>query len=192
LTTPDPTKSRAELYLDHLDDLVGAEPEFQLFGPEDGDLPRVTSIIYRDRPEPGLLTAFTYGLSLADHPDWKLGAPELVLCVESENPAWSWAVAEVAAQLRGRCPFCIGNTINFGEQIADESAMSAFFVFFSNVLEKEAATVELPDRTIHIVGMYPIYDGELELIDRIGAVAFWQSDGYDPYDVGRRDLSKRP
>ena len=184
-------KSRAELYLDHLDGLIDSEAQFQLFGPGEGDLPRVTSVVYRDQPEAGLLTAFTYGLSLAEHPDWKLGAPELVICVESEDSAWGWAIAEVAAQLRGKCPFCVGNTINFHEQIAAESAMSAFFVFFTSVLDREAATIKLPDRTIHIVGMYPIYEGEIGLIERIGPVAFWESDGYDPYSVHRPDLSER-
>ena len=94
--------------------------------------------------------------------------------------------------LRGRCPFCIGNTINFRERIATESAMAAFFVFFPSVLDPEAATVNLPDRTIHIVGMYPIYEGEIDLIQRIGPVAFWDLDGFDPYDVHRPDLSRVP
>ena len=185
-------KSRAELYLDHLDGLIGAEPRFNLFGPEGGPLPRITSIIYSDQPEGGLLTAFTYGLSLAEHPDWKAGAPELVLCVESSDPAWGWAIAEVAARLRGQCPFCLGDTINFRERIAEESAMSAFFVFFSSVLDREAATVQLPDRMVHIVGMYPIYEGEIDLIRRVGPVAFWDLEGFDPYDVHRPDLSRVP
>ena len=43
-------KSRAELYLDYLDGLMGAEPEFQFFGPEGGSQSRITSITYRDRP----------------------------------------------------------------------------------------------------------------------------------------------
>jgi hypothetical protein len=182
-------KSRAELYLEHIEELADAEPLFWLFGPEDGPLPPVTSIIYRDRPEAGLLTAFTYGLSLADHPDWKFGAPELVLCVQSEDLAWGWAIAQAAARLRGDCPFSIGNTIRFHEQIAPESTMSAFLVFFPTVLDREAATVKLPDRTVHIVGMYPIYEGEVDLVNRIGPAAFWDLEAYDPHDVGRPDLS---
>jgi Suppressor of fused protein (SUFU) len=138
-----------------------------------------------------VLTPFTYGLSLADHADWKLGAPELVICVQSEDPAWGWAVAEVASRLRGRCPFCIGNTINFQEQIAAESEMSAFFVFYPSVLDQESATVTLPERPVHIVGMYPIYEGEISIIQQIGPVAFWDLDGYDCYSVHRPDLSQR-
>jgi hypothetical protein len=182
-------KSRAELYLDYLDGLMGIEPEFRFFGPEGGSQSRITSITYRDRPEDGLLTAFTYGLSLANHPDWKLGAPELLICVQSDDPAWGWAVAEVAARLRGQCPFSIGNTINFRERISEESEMSAFFVFFPIGLEREDAKVELPDRTIHLIGMYPIYEGEIDLIGRIGPLAFWELEGFDPYDIRRPDLS---
>jgi Suppressor of fused protein (SUFU) len=183
-------KSRVELYLDHLDELIGAEPQFQFLAPEGGPLPRITSIIYPDQPEDGLLTAFTYGLSLTDHPDWKLGAPELVLCVGSRDFAWGWAIPEVAARLRGQCPFCIGDTINFRERIADESAVSAFFVL-PTVLDREAATINLPDRPVHIVGMYSIYGGEIDLIRRTGPAAFWDLDGFDPYDVHRPDLSRR-
>jgi hypothetical protein len=182
-------KSWAELYLDHLDALIGAEPEFRVFGPEGEGQSRITSITYQDCPEVGLLTAFTYGLSLADHPDWKFGAPELLICVQSDDPAWGWAVAEVAAQLRGKCPFCIGNTINFHERITDESEMSAFFVFFPIGLEREDTKVEIPDRTVNIVGIYPIYEGEIDLIQRIGPLAFWDLDGFDPYEVHRPDLS---
>ena len=184
-------KTSAELFLEHLDNLTGADPRFNLFGPEGESLPRITSIVYPDSPEPGLLTAFTYGLSLADHADWKLGAPELVICVESEDSAWGWAIAEVAARLRGRCPFSIGNTINFHDQIAGESDMSAFFVFYPSVLDREAATVKLPDRTVHVVGMYPIYEAEISLIQQIGPVAFWDLDGYDCYSVHRPNLSQQ-
>ena len=182
-------KSRVEAYLDYLDGLMGAEPEFHFFGPEDESQSRIISITYRDRPEAGMLTAFTYGLSLAAHPDWKLGAPELLICVQSDDPAWGWAVAEVAARLRGQCPFSISNTINFREQISEESDMSAFFVFFPIGLEREDVKFELPDRTINLIGMYPIYEGEIDLIGRIGPLAFWEFEGFDPYDVHRSDLS---
>jgi hypothetical protein len=182
-------KPRVELYLDYLEGLIGAEPRFQFFGPEGGSQSRITSITYPDRPEVGLLTAFTYGLSLADHPEWKLGAPKLLVCVQSDDPAWGWAVAEVAAQLRGECPFRIGDTINFHERIAEGSEMSAFLVFFPIGLEREDAKVELPDRTVNIPGMYPIYEGEIDLIRRIGPLVFWESDRFDPYDVRRPDLS---
>ena len=69
--------------------------------------------------------------------------------------------------------------------------MSAFFVFYPSVLDREAATVKLPDRTVHVVGMYPIYEAEISLIQQIGPVAFWDLDGYDCYSVHRPNLSQQ-
>jgi hypothetical protein len=38
--------------------------------------------------------------------------------------------------------------------------------------------------------MYPIYDGERELIRRIGLEEFWHLAGFDPWNVKRAGLSK--
>ncbi|MFD7481046.1 hypothetical protein ACFV8Z_55790 [Streptomyces sp. NPDC059837] len=75
----------------------------------------MTEIVYDDLPD-GLLTTLTYGLSLAEHPDWQHGSPELCLSVNSTNVIWAHAVGFLAEQLRGTCPFSYGSTINFGER----------------------------------------------------------------------------
>ncbi|MFI5751363.1 hypothetical protein ACIBBE_36885 [Streptomyces sp. NPDC051644] len=55
----------------------------------------MTEIVYEDLPD-GLLTALTYGLSLAEHPDWQHGSPELCLSVNSTNVIWAHAVGFLA------------------------------------------------------------------------------------------------
>jgi hypothetical protein len=47
----------------------------------------------------------------------------------------------------------------------------------------------LPDRTINLVGMYPIYAEEVAVYDRIGLEAFWHADGFEMYDPRRRRVS---
>lgn len=154
---------------------------------EDGG-PNVTSIVYRDLPEAGLLTSLTYGLSVADHPEWTLGRPELCISVRSDDRRWGMAIAYLASALAGRCPFRYGDVIDFGEPVTDTTRLSAFVVFtplvidkadFLNVLgEPEEAG---PADVIHIAGMYPIHQSEREFIHSEGLEAFWKLD-WDPYD----------
>ena len=177
--------SRAELYLDHLDRLLpGAEAEFFPVGaPEDG--PRVTAVVYREAPEAGHLTAFTYGLSLAEHPDWRLGKPELSITVYSGNPDWGIALAYLVANLRGDCPFSYGNTIRFGEPVEEGTEMSAFAIFAPSVATPEVQRVDVgEERPIVIVGAYPVHDDEATWIGEHGLEAFWKLD-WEPYDVAR-------
>ena len=79
--------TRVERYLTHLDVLSGGvEPQFW---PVDSTHPGhqgLTAIGYRDIPEKGLLTGITYGLSLTRQDEWRLGRPELSICVRSQDP----------------------------------------------------------------------------------------------------------
>jgi len=174
-------------YMAHLDELTGGvEPQFIPIESTRPDLKRVFALAYADLPEPGLLTAFTYGLSLADHPDWRLGRPELCLSVRSDDLAWAVATGHLADGLRGECPFSYGNTIAFGEPISDESKMTDFVVFAPIGLDREDAVgidvgAELP---LNIMGLYPIHQSERVYIDEHGLEPFWQLD-WDPYDVTR-------
>lgn len=179
--------TRVERYLAHLDQLTGGiEPTFTSVESTHDGLPRLTVLTYEDIPERGMLTALTYGLSLADHADWRLGKPELCLSVASQDKSWALAMGFLAESLRGEAPFCYGNTFGFGEQIAPESAMDAFVVFAPAVLERDDFTgIEVGDRLpINIAGLYPIHAAERLYIGEHGLEAFWAVD-WDVYDVGR-------
>jgi hypothetical protein len=178
--------SRVERYLAHLDVLSGGvEPQFW---PVESTWPGhhgVTAIGYRDMPDDGLLLGFTYGLSLSQQDEWRYGRPELSICVRSKDAAWVLAIAHLAERLRHDCPFTYGDTINFGEPIAQDSPMDGFVVSAPIALDAADAHIELgDDLPVHVVGMYPTYDSERRFVSQHGLEAFWKRD-WDPYDVTR-------
>ncbi len=181
-------RSSEELYLDYLDANCGSTPEFYKVS-EGGVIPPVYSVVYRDTPEKGTLTAFTLGLSSVDFAEWTVARPELVISVESDDVAWGLAVGHVAARARGKYGFCVGETVNFNAQISRESHMSAFVIFYPSIMSREQATLDLPDRKIAFLQLYPLYAGELHLIRTKGEQAFWQHK-IDTYNVRRPDISK--
>lgn len=177
--------TRVERYLAHLDRLFGgAEPRFEPVGASPPGRGRTTAIIYVDLPDPGQLTAFTYGLSLAEHPSWQLGKPELMITVRSRNIAWGLAIGYLADGLRGLCPFSYGDTVDFGE-ISTESAMTGFLVFAPTVLEPiDYRGIALGDTSVSLACCYPIHQVEMDYIARHGVGSFWKLD-WDHLDVTR-------
>lgn len=179
-----------EKYLSHLDNIFQIEPEF-FGGDKKGDHPGVTSIVYSELPESGMITGLTYGLSLVEHPDWKLGRPELLISVESTDKSWAQAAGFIAEQLRGDCPFSYSYTVNFGEPISDESEMDAFLVFVPSILDKEfCLNVDIGlDYKINIAGLYPIYSTEMKLVNEWGLEKFWHHPDFDNYNVNRKRIT---
>lgn len=110
----------------------------------------------------------------------------MCISVRSTDISWALAVGFLAEQLRGSCPFCYGDTINFGERVSPESEMTAFAVFAPAVLDREDYTgINVGDtKPINIAGCYPIHDAEKQYIQDNGLEAFWDLD-WDPYDVTR-------
>jgi hypothetical protein len=179
--------SRFERFMAHLDAVSGGlEPAFHPIESTHDGLPPVHVIVYRDVPEPGTLTAITYGVSLADHAEWRLGKPELCLAIDSDDEAWALAAGHLAEQLRGTAPFRYGDTINFHDRPSPETDMTAFVVFTPAVLERDAfLDIDVGDTLpIHISGLYPIHDDERRYIHEHGLEAFWQLER-DPYDPRR-------
>ncbi len=175
------------MYMDHLDGIFEMEPEFYDSSEEKMG---VTSIIYRDIPEDGMITGITYGLSLVEHQDWTKGKPEMIITVKSTDPSWAMAAGYIANSLKGNCPFTYGNTINFNGPISEESEMDAFLIFAPAILDQDAylninVNDELP---IHLAGLYPIYSTEMNLIDEWGLEKFWHHPDFDMYDVHRKRI----
>jgi hypothetical protein len=187
-----PKKSPVERYLEHLDKIFQKEPEFISNESTIPGLKGVTSIIYRDIPEKGMITALTYGLSLAKHPDWKFGRPELIISVDSGDIAWGEVVGYIANKLRGDCPFSYSNTINFREKISDSSEMDAFLVFAPSTLERsDFLNIDIGlDYKINIAGLYPIYATEMKLVNDWGLEKFWHHPDFDNYSVNRTRIEE--
>jgi hypothetical protein len=184
------SKTPVERYLNHLYNIFQTEPEFFKNESLIEGVPGVTSIVYKDIPEKGYITALTYGLSLVPHPEWKLGRPELCISVESSNIDWGEFVGFIANKLRGDCPFRYGDTVNFGERISEDSEMDAFFVFAPSTLDKESyLNIDIgTDYKINIAGLYPMYSDEIGVFHQIGLEKFWRHPNFDNYSVRRRRI----
>lgn len=179
-----------EKYLTHLQSVFRQEPEFFIEKSLQERVPGVSSLIFNHKPESEMMTAITYGLSLGKHPDWTLGRPELILSVESQEKAWTQIAGYVANQLRGKCPFNYGLTINFGNKIAPDSDMDAFLIFAPATLDKEdylKIDVGL-EYSINIAGLYPIYSSEILFIKSEGLERFWKHPNFDLFNVKRNPI----
>ncbi|HKW73726.1 MAG TPA: suppressor of fused domain protein [Candidatus Dormibacteraeota bacterium] len=182
-------KSRAERYLDRIVELAGGrEPRInpiETSRPE-VHLPPVVALSFQDMPEPGLISGFTYGLSLARHPLWQFGRPELAITVFSKDVGWPISIALMADRLRGECPFEFGNTINVGETITDETHLAAFAIFAPPFPDNpDDCKIDVGDDVpVILTGCYPIHRTEMDFIERNGLEAFWKLD-WDAYDVQR-------
>src|SRR5262245_7869366 len=147
----------ADKLLDHFDRVAGVPPRFVRVSDE-GVSPAMHLAIYRDFPEPGTLTGFTVGLSHFHPPG---GAhKELTLSMRDSNDIWALACGYLACQLRERCAFVCGDTINFHEQIAPNSTMSAFVVVHPQWVPSRDTVVDLQVRQVEIVQLVPLYEEE--------------------------------
>jgi hypothetical protein len=184
-------QDRCSKFLEHLDAVFQAEPEFFPIESKLAGAPNLACMVYRDIPEAEHITGVTFGVSEIAHAAWRSGVPELIISVQSTDAAWPLAVAELANQLRGQCPFGYGDVIDFGGRIAKESEMSAFLVFTPAILAPHASLgidvgAKLP---INIAGVYPIYESERAVLAEIGLQRFWEHPDFDRYDVHRAAVS---
>lgn len=181
-------KTPIEKYMAHWAQIFEEEPEFYPNQSNTSTLPGVTSIIYRDTPEKGMLTALTYGLSLVEHPNWKVGRSELIITVDSADLVWGGAIGHIANKLRGDCPFSYSNTIRFGTPISKDSKMDAFLVFAPSIFPNKEDYLNIDiglGYKINMAGMYPIYVNEMNIIDELGLEYLWKHPEFDLYDVQR-------
>jgi hypothetical protein len=108
--------------------------------------------------------------------------------LDTQDPSWGLGIGYFASAFFDEKRFSFGDIFKIDDPISDESTMNAFLVFAPSFLDQNQAKFELPDRTIFLTGMYPIYDEEIELYDRIGLEEFWHSDGFDIYNPLRKRI----
>lgn len=175
-------------YLQHLNEWAGQEPESNLCTPEDVE-PPVLTFAYRGQFGDGTISGFTYGLSSVPHPDWVLGRPELFITMDSGNLDWVLAVGYVATAWRGEKSYSAGDAFDLGGPISpEESQMSALLLFTTTDLGKEVTHIELPDRVINLIQLFPVYESELALLERDGAEALLTTQNVDFHDPRRPPL----
>ena len=176
-------------YLEHVDSLTERKARFVRASSPDDEWP-ITVILYAPVSADDSFVSFTAGLSNGSHEAWKFGRPELCISMRSTDERWGWAIGDIAHKLKGDCPFCFGDVVRFGTQISEESEMSAFVVFAPNFISKPATQISLPDWTINLAQMYPIYEGEIDYIESSGLEKFLSRPGSFFEDPKRLNLSK--
>lgn len=128
--------SNAEIFLERIEEIFGTDYTILRFDARDNGTP-IHLFCYKDIPEVGMKTCITYGLSKGNHPEWIGSKPELILSIETSDPAWGKAIAYLASERRGIKRFSYGDLFTFEEPISDESRLLGFFVFSPSILDKE-------------------------------------------------------
>jgi hypothetical protein len=182
--------SRSELFVQYLTHTIGDYTNLYGIESEDDAMGLVLAITYQNYPEKGLLTAFTYGLSEATHPEWKTEKPELSITVESSDEQWGVAIANLVEWYRKDDSFLPGSLFQLGKPVSGESAMDSFLVFNLAIgKENEFQKIEMNGTKISIYGVHPLYHSEVELIKKIGIRKLMQLKEYRLFSVTRPDLS---
>jgi hypothetical protein len=154
-------------------------------------LPDISTFIWHDTPEPGIMTVVSYGLSLMRKKEWIKGRPELMLRLETKDEAWGFAVAAFIHSFREEKTFRYQTILTTDEPLIPGTQMKGFFTFTPFLTKPEVMTFPSAEGLpIHLTGFYPIYFEERELLPRIGIEAFWHHESYDPCSISRPNLAK--
>lgn len=176
-----------EIFLSYLDDTFGKEDAIFQHVAADGG-PKVSVFVYKNIPEPGMITGVTYGLSFHPHPDWKFSRPELIVSVESLDTSWPFSAAYIAGEFRGEKRFSYGDVFTLGDPIADDTEMDGFFVFAQGMLEAQSPHLKLNDFSVSFSQLYPIYSSEIPLYRDLGLEAFWKHSDFELYNPKRKPI----
>lgn len=180
-------KPDALIYLEKLESLFGKVDEILKVDTKNTNDPIFVFYFY-DLPEKGMLTSITYGLSNVNFHSWTHGRPELIVTLDTMSKDWGFASGYFASEFRGEMGFSYMSMFTTDDPLSDESKMIGYFTFAPSFLNKSQSTIELPTKTIHLIGMYPIYKEEVALLQEIGLKDFMFMPDYDMYSVNRKNL----
>lgn len=169
----------AEAFLDAIESLFGLADSIERFDADDNQSPPIHVFVYRDLPDEGWTTAITYGLSAAEHPDWRYGKPELMLCIDSKLDDWPRALGAFAAMFRSENSFEYGSVLTTDVPVAADTEMSGFVVFEPPLPDAVEEQIDLPNKVVHLRGMYPIHAKEVPLIRELGLEEFWHHPDFE-------------
>jgi hypothetical protein len=175
---------RAEAVLRWADELAShAEPRHQLFS--NAGQPSISVATYLDVPSPGWTFGLTYGASLV----WSSGV-EFVTIVQSPSPLWTWAIADFVDRHRSQTTGAgAGDTIDWHEPIAPDSAMDAFVIVQPRSLEPGSEMIHLTeDDHVQLLQVVPVHAVELPYVRAVGADRLLNELGETALDPRRAPL----
>lgn len=166
-------KSPEELFLDYLNERCGSKA-YLTYIPAADDGPPVLVAGYLEFPVADHLTAFTVGMSSVALPSGG-DRPELMISVKSPNSAWARAIGVIAERYRGKDVFNVGDTVSVSDEISRSSPIRSFLVHNPSLSGLAGERLEIEDRGIRLMQLYPVHDSEVELIRKYGYQAFIDS-----------------
>lgn len=175
-------KCPEELFLDYLNERCGSRANLTYIPARD-DGPPVLAASYLEFPAPDYLTAFTVGMSSVA-PATGSDCPELMISVKSVDAVWARAIGVIAERYRGKAGFRVGDTVSVSDEISRASPMRAFLVHNPSLFGLAEEPLEIEDRCIRVLQLYPVHDSEVALIRKYGYQAFIDSQP-DLADVAR-------
>jgi len=183
--------TKAEQFVQYLTQIIGREPD-QVVGteadPTQSDM--IYGIAFQNYPEAGLLTGFTYGLSVGQHPDWKDIRPELSITVASQDIDWIKALVYLLEWNRPAHAFLPGSLFHYGQAVAPDSAMDSFLVFNLAIGQGEQfRNIQLDEEKVTLHGVHPLYHDEVAMLQKVGIRKFMGLPEYQLFSVTRPDLS---
>ncbi|WP_312139274.1 suppressor of fused domain protein [Sphingobacterium sp.] len=174
LKKPDFLKSPIERYRQSIEERMQSKAQIYREKSAQKKLPFVYTFAF-PQPEERLITAFSYGVSFASHPE-RLQQVELCLQVVSNEMNWVHIVGYLANQLRTDCPFRKGEIIKIGQQISPDSEMDAFIVAEVQFLNDTSLIYDRKkSKGIQLVQLIPIYQSEIVSIQKMGLDRFLQA-----------------
>lgn len=174
-------------YLKSLQKNFNQEGEIHSFETKDINLGMVEAIAFSEVPESKLYTSFSYGLSKVIFNDVDEPPVEVCLTVNSKLKEWIHALGYLVEWNRKSYPFYLGSLFNFGKNISPDSAMDSFLVF--QPLHEKLRNLSTSKKRGEIRAIYPLYNGEVQLLKKIGIKKFFGLREFEPYNVNRSDLS---
>ena len=176
MSEPQPDKSD-KLWLQALERRFGKVAEIR--NVKVGDGPTIFVFFFRELPRPGMTTAVTCGLARADHPEWKIGRPELMVSMRSDRLDWGLTAGFLASAYFKKKRFAYGDVFRVDMPLAEDTEMKAYVLFAPGFLKPEQAKFQLGGKPIQLVSLYPLHEAEVALYERIGLEALWHTEGFE-------------
>lgn len=173
------TTARLERYLEELRALTGVDPLVREIVPPSDERGRVLAIIHSGYPETGCLTGFTYGLSLAEHPEWAGVRRELTITVRSGDLDWLTVPARAVEAMRGISAFNRGRVLGHVERFVGRSGMSSLLLadplpdWGRHTLEIGLGRGSEDSDRVDLVGVFLLHASEREFVKKNGFEALW-------------------
>ena len=176
-------------YFQALESLVGRREDRRRPVPEavDDGLPPIYALFFDDWPVQGVLSAFTLGAGLGAHEEDLDAHVELVLSLRTADERWGLALAFLTEWCRRHIQIVPGSTMNMGEPLSLESAMSALVVTRPHQWP-EPPRLRVGSRFVTVLEAHPLYPSELPIARARACNCIERHVTGHRYDVGRPEL----